>query len=103
MVRNMFDTRMKIRPVDFSILARLLEGRNVASNLHRELDVTHQYVNERLAQMEDYGLIDRIGPSETSGLYEITELGRIALEHREDYYDEDVDFDQLLEDELNSA
>lgn len=94
---------MKLRPVDFSLLAELKGGRNVASNLHRVIGASHQYVNERLAQLENYGLVDRVGPNPRSGLYEITEMGRLAEEHREKYKDESVDFDEFLAERIDNG
>lgn len=91
---------MILRPIDFSILDRLTEGRNVAGNLYMELDSARPYVNERLGQLADYGLVRRIGPNENVGLYEITEMGRVALEHREEYKEVD-DFEALIESELD--
>jgi len=52
-------------------------------------------VNERLGILADSGLINKVGPSETSGLYEITPLGRAALEHRDEYGEVD-DFEALI-------
>ena len=102
MVGKMSNTRMKLRPLDFSLLTELQSGRNVGSNLFMVVDASHQYVNERLAQIEDYGLVNRVGPNPNSGLYEITDLGRFVLENRDAYYDDDVDFDELIEDEFRS-
>ncbi|WP_345778227.1 ArsR family transcriptional regulator [Halobaculum rubrum] len=82
--------------MDFSILDALVDGRNVAANLHMTLDVSRPYVNSRLGQMADYGLVRRIGPNENAGLYEITERGRAALELRDEYEDAD-DFDAVID------
>jgi DNA-binding PadR family transcriptional regulator len=48
-------------------------------------------------------LVDKIGPSEDSGLYEITDRGHAVLKHREKYdnEDEDVDFDQLIDEKVD--
>ncbi|MDB2246585.1 hypothetical protein PM015_18045, partial [Halorubrum ezzemoulense] len=71
--------KMILRPLDFSLLNELTEGRNVASNLHKELDSSRSYVNQRLGILADYGLVTRVGPAESSGLYEITDFGEAAL------------------------
>jgi len=92
---------MLLRPVDFSILDELVDGRNVAANLHMTLDVSRPYVNGRLGQMADYSLVRRIGPNENVGLYEITDRGRAALELRDEYEDAD-DFDVVIDDYLDS-
>lgn len=89
------------RPTDFDVLRVLDErGRNVASNIAIHADKDRNYVNTRLPVLEDYGLVEKIGPAERSGLYEITERGRVALEYREEY-GEVEDFEALIEEELN--
>jgi len=98
--RSKMNRKMLLRPVDFALLDELTEGRNVAANLHMEIDSNRSYVNQRLSTLADYGLIDRVGPSESAGLYEITPLGRAALEHRKEYGEVD-DFEALIEDAVN--
>ncbi len=88
---------MLLRPLDFSLLAELKEGRNVGANLHMELDSARPYVNERLSILADYEVVRRVGPNENSGLYEITDKGLAVLEHREEY-GEVEDFEALIED-----
>ena len=82
---------MKLRrPTDFLILEELDErGRNVATNLAHHTGKSRKNINTRLPILTDYGLVDKIGPAPRSGLYEITDLGRAAVELREDYEDED--------------
>lgn len=92
-----------VDPTDFEILAALNNGkRNVASNLAVELDKDRAYLNSRLPVLADYGLVNRIGPAERSGLYEITAKGRAVLEYQEEYRANDVDFDELI-DEAGSS
>ncbi|WP_368410782.1 hypothetical protein [Haladaptatus salinisoli] len=51
--------------------------------------------------LTDYGLIKKIGPKKNSGLYELTEKGRIALESQNQYDPDDTQaFDDLLEQKL---
>ena len=100
MVRKMSDNRVQLRPMDFSLLSELTEGRNLAANLHMDLDAARPYVNSRLTLLEDYGLVDRVGPNPNAGLYEITDLGQAALENRDEYYDENTDFEALIESEV---
>ena len=72
-----------VDPTDFQILEALSDGRrNVAANIAIELDKDRAYLNTRLPELEDYGLIERIGPAQNSGLYEITDEGRETLENR---------------------
>ena len=92
---------MKLRPMDFSILSVLENGRNVSTNLAVELDTSRQYVTERLTQIADYGLVAKVGPSENSGLYEITAAGQAALELR-DEYDAADDFDAVIDNYLGA-
>lgn len=88
-------------PTDFEILQILSNGRrNNAINIAAHLDKNRSYVNTRLPVLADYGLLDRVGPAPNSGLYEITEQGRIAAQHRAEYEDDDVDFEALIERKL---
>lgn len=78
---------MKLRrPTDFLILEALRKhGRNVATNLEHHTQKSRKNINTRLPMLEDYGLVSKVGPSKTSGLYEITPKGQAALKHRESY------------------
>lgn len=46
--------------------------------------------------LEDYGLVRKIGPSSRSGLYEITQRGKLALDYQ-DCYTHNEDFEELLD------
>ena len=73
-------------PTDFDILAAFdAHGRNVAANLALHLDRDRAYVNTRLPELEDRGLLEKIGPAPNAGLYELTDRGAAVLEHREQY------------------
>lgn len=86
------------RPTDFLVLEALEQhGRNVATNLEHHVGKSRKNINTRLPVLADYGLVEKIGPAEHSGLYEITREGRIALMYR-DQYDEVDDFDALIAD-----
>lgn len=92
------------RPTDIEILDALSDGkRNTAANLAYHLDKDRSYINTRLPVLADYGLLERVGPAPASGLYEITEKGRIVLEHHERLDDEDLDFDAFVEEKLADA
>lgn len=89
-------------PTDFELLRALSDGkRNNAANLSIELGRNRSYINTRLPILADYGLVERIGPAERSGLYEITEKGRVVLDHRDAYDDPDVDFERFVQSELD--
>lgn len=93
-----------VSTTDFDILEALSDGkRNTAANIAILIDRNRAYINTRLPILEDYGLLQRVGPSPKSGLYEITDRGRVAVEHRDDYGDENVDFDALIERELEEG
>ncbi|WP_255171617.1 winged helix-turn-helix domain-containing protein [Natrononativus amylolyticus] len=89
---------MKLRqPTDFLILEALEDkGRNVATNLASHTGKSRKNINTRLPVLEDYGLVNKIGPAERSGLYEISSLGKAALVYQ-DQYDEVDDFEALIE------
>jgi predicted transcriptional regulator len=87
-----------VQPTDFEILGELADWkRNVAANLALELGRDRAYTNTRLPELKDYGLIERIGPSPNSGLYEITQKGEAVVEHRDEYNDSGVDFESLVQ------
>lgn len=87
-----------VEPTDFEILEVLdEEGRNNAINIAHILEKNRQYLNTRLPQLADYGLVQRIGPAQNSGLYEITDRGRVALAHRETYSSDTEAFEAVLE------
>lgn len=99
---RLHDFTVKLRqPTDFLILEALdRHGRNVAPNLAEHIDKNRKNINTRLPVLWDYGLVEKVGPSEHSGLYEITERGRAVVKLRE-AYDEADDFEALVEDHLD--
>ena len=93
-----------VEPTDFEILAYLAEeGRNNAINVAVALDRNREYMNTRLGTLAQYGCLRRVGPAEHSGLYEITEKGAAALEHREARHDPEADFEALVEATVTEA
>lgn len=95
---------MRLRqPTDFLILEALhTYGRNVATNVAETTGKSRKNVNNRLPVLADYGLVRKIGPAERSGLYEITDEGRAAVELREEY-DRTEDFEALVEHRLENT
>lgn len=87
-----------VEPTDFEILAFLDEkGRNNAINISTGLSRDRSYVNTRLRALAEKELIQRVGPAENSGLYELTDTGRVALSLRDRYADGESEFGELLE------
>jgi predicted transcriptional regulator len=87
-----------VEPTDFEILSYLSEaGRNNAVNIAVALDQNREYMNTRLRRLASHECVKRIGPAENSGLYEITDKGRAALDHRELLNDPDADFGARVE------
>lgn len=85
---------MKLQlPTDKDLLEELSKGRNVGANLAKDVEKHRKTVNPRLRQLEDYGLVNNIG----NGVYELTEKGRVALEHFDKYTDSSVDFEEFLD------
>ena len=85
-------------PTDFEILVALSNGkRNNATNLSHILDKNRPYINTRLPVLTDYGLVERIGPAPNSGLYVITEKGRVVADMQSAYNDEETDFEAMLD------
>jgi hypothetical protein len=91
---------VRLTETDFMMLERLEDGRNIAANLALELDRARNYLNQRMGLLLDYGLVEKIGPLEDSGLYELTERGELVLEHRDLYHRDDVDFEEFIEQRL---
>ena len=92
-----------LNETDFDIL-EVLEGgdRNVAANVAIEIDADRNYVNTRFTQLRNEELVERVGPHDQSGLYEITDKGQVVVEHREEYGEVD-DFSTLVERELSQS
>lgn len=86
-------------PTDFEVLEVMSDGRRqTAPNLAALLDRESTYMNNRLAELAGHGLVERVGPSERSGMYAITERGRAALEHRDEYsHDSAREFGELVD------
>lgn len=59
--------------------------RQTAPNLAELLDHQRQYMNDRLSALAGIGLVEKVGPSNNSGMYTITTLGEAAVDLREDY------------------
>jgi hypothetical protein len=67
---------MQLNKTDIAILVALEEyGRNVALNLQHHVETDRDYLNTRLCQLAKAGVLDRIGPSERAGLYELSRTG----------------------------
>jgi HTH domain. len=60
---------LDLKEIDDQILDLLAEGRNVPSNLADELDVTRQYIQQRLKLLEAADYVQNIG----RGVYEVIE------------------------------
>ena len=74
---------MKLQlPSEKVILQELRDdGRHLPSTMANNIDFTKKHITRRLGHLEDYGLVDNLG----GGLYEITPLGKIALEYIDEY------------------
>lgn len=88
-------------PTDFEILHALSDGkRNNASNLSHQLEKNRSYINTRLPVLADYGLVERVGPAPNSGLYVITEKGKVVSELQDEYEDRRTEFEELVDERL---
>lgn len=90
-------------PTDFEILEVMSdERRQTAPNLAEILDRDSRYMNNRLAALAGSGFVQKVGPSDRSGMYIITQKGLAALEHRDKYSHDTADeFEKLLESETD--
>ena len=90
-------------PTDFDVLEAMSDGkRQTAPNLAELTERSSRYMNNRLAALAGAGYVRRVGPSDRSKMYVITEKGQRALEHR-DLYDHDLagKFDKMAEGDLS--
>jgi len=88
-----------VEPTDFIILESLTDGeRNGAVNLAQELDMDRSYVNTRLSILADHKLLDRIGPAQNSGIYQITPLGVAAARHQTLHSTNPAQFESTIRD-----
>lgn len=94
-----------VDPTDFDILEVMSDGkRQTAPNLAEILGKQRQYMNDRLADLAGKQLVEKVGPSPRSGMYEITERGRIALKHRELYSHQKTDeFRKLIDGDIDAS
>lgn len=84
-------------PTDFDILEALDQyGRNVAANIAIRIDRDRAYINTRMPLLDDYGLVESIGPAPNAGLYQLTDRGQAVLNNREQYSELDTDQFELL-------
>ncbi|APX98675.1 helix-turn-helix domain-containing protein [Natronorubrum daqingense] len=92
-------------PTDIEILEAMSDGkRQTAPNLAEILGRKSRYMNNRLAELAGNGLVSKVGPSDSSGMYEITEKGRKALEMRHEYsHNQAEKFGRKLVQELDSS
>lgn len=91
-----------VSPTDFQILEFLRKhGRNNAVNLAAALERDSDYIDTRLRTLANEGLVERIGPAENSGLYDITEYGRAAIVYRDAFEHERIDFETVIEDAID--
>lgn len=69
-----------INDTDEAILTILSDGRRQnQTNIAKILSKETTYVRDRLSYLKRHGLVKRVGPSERSGLYEISPDGRAVL------------------------
>lgn len=60
---------IQLNDTDEAILEILDEGRNAPLNIANRLDLTRQYVQQRLRRLEEHGHVQNIG----SGVYELVD------------------------------
>jgi DNA-binding PadR family transcriptional regulator len=104
MATNHADTVRLKQPTDFDILEAMSDGRrDVGVNIAEKLGRDRGYINTRLPDLRDYGLLTKVGPAPNSGVYEITPEGLAALALR-DRYDElgRDEFEDLVDDRADA-
>jgi len=87
-----------VQPTDFEILETLSDGkRNNAINIAEMIDRERSYINTRLPALEDYDLVENVGPASNSALYAITDRGKMALKNKDKYTDQSINFEELID------
>jgi predicted transcriptional regulator len=85
-------------PTDELILETLLDGRNLAVNIAQEIDRSRNYINQRMGPLMDYGLVEKVGPAEDTGLYQITPKGGAVVLLSDQYAEMGTaEFEELVE------
>lgn len=73
-------TDVDLNKTDIALLTALADGRRQnRTNLAQIVSRQSSYVADRLAHLHTNGLVTQVGPSDQSGLYEITPSGRAIL------------------------
>jgi predicted transcriptional regulator len=76
--------------------------RQTAPNLAEILDKKRQYMNDRLSALAGLGLVQRVGPSDRSGMYEITLKGLLVLQEEDQYSHSSAhEFSNRIENQLS--
>jgi predicted transcriptional regulator len=93
----------RINKTDFKILEALDDGeRNIAANIALEIDANRGYINNRFSYLLSRDLVQRVGPKEQSGLYQITAKGKAAVNHKQKCLNNEVDdFESFVEERLS--
>lgn len=86
-MRNADNGVVKLKqPIDFRVLEAMSDGRrDKGANIAIRIDEDRMYVNNRLNDLAEYGLFEKIGPAENTGLYQITPKGVAAMELEDGY------------------
>lgn len=85
-------------PTSFQVLRVLNDRkRQTAPNLAEILDKDSRYMSNQLNDLAGQGLVRRVGPSDNSKMFEITERGQIAIEYADEYsHQEASEFGRLV-------
>ena len=59
--------KIRLNETDKKVIGELDEGRNVPANIAEQLDLSRQYVQQRLRRLEEHGHVQNIG----RGVYEM--------------------------------
>jgi len=90
-------------PVEIEILREIADDRRQTSkNLAEIIGEDRNYVNNRVGALSGSGVLERVGPADNSGIYEITDMGHRALRFQDKYAHEHAfEFGQFVKGELS--
>lgn len=83
---------VRLNDLDWELLDEMADGRRytqkyLADDVPRFDDQSYDWIRQRMSSLYSDGLIERVG---TSQMYQISDLGRAALELRDDYDEDDL-------------
>jgi hypothetical protein len=83
---------VRLNDLDWKLLHKMADGKRytqsyIARDLPEFEDESYDWVRQRMSNLHGHGLVQKVG---TSDMYEISPLGRAALELEEEYESDEL-------------